>query len=220
MHNPGSNFNSIWDKTIESNTFTYHLKNLENENLVEKKESVYYLTQKGKEYVAFLEGEDGSKKKKPLHCTGVLVIDDEKILLNQRKREPFYGYYGLASAGKIKFGETIEDSAKRELKEETGLDAELKLCAIYNMITYNEEKISYHHTHFIYEAKKITGNLKESREGKLEWIKIKDIPKIQPIFPDVEHIIKTIQSKKFGFFEMKRYMKENNFTEIKITPIL
>ncbi len=47
----------------------------------------------------------------------IIIFKDEKILLQQRKDNKCWGYPG----GKIEVGEIVEDAAKREIYEETGL---------------------------------------------------------------------------------------------------
>lgn len=47
-----------------------------------------------------------------------------KIVLIQRKKEPFKGYYALPG-GFVEYGETVEDAVIREVKEETGLETEI-----------------------------------------------------------------------------------------------
>ena len=50
----------------------------------------------------------------------IAVIKDNKILLNLRSDTNTWGIPG----GALELGETLEETAKRELKEETNLDAE------------------------------------------------------------------------------------------------
>jgi ADP-ribose pyrophosphatase YjhB (NUDIX family) len=60
----------------------------------------------------------------PAPAVGVVVIEDGRVLLVQRKFDPRKGGWTLP-AGFVEYGERIEDCAIRELKEETNLDVEL-----------------------------------------------------------------------------------------------
>lgn len=53
---------------------------------------------------------------------GVLVIRDRLILLGKRISSHGTGTWA-APGGRLEFGETLEDCARRELREETGLTA-------------------------------------------------------------------------------------------------
>ncbi len=59
---------------------------------------------------------------KPMIAAGatVVVIKDNKILLNLRSDTNTWGIPG----GSLEIGETLEETAKRELKEETNLDCD------------------------------------------------------------------------------------------------
>ena len=54
----------------------------------------------------------------------VVVSDGTKVVLIQRKNEPFQGAWALPG-GFVDYGETVEQAALREVKEETGLDVGL-----------------------------------------------------------------------------------------------
>lgn len=58
----------------------------------------------------------------PLICAGatVAVIKDKQILLNLRSDTKTWGIPG----GSLEIGETLEETAKRKLKEETNLDCD------------------------------------------------------------------------------------------------
>ncbi len=53
-------------------------------------------------------------------CVGVLVVDEEKLLLVKRAIEPFKGWWDIPG-GFLEVGEHPEDGAVRELEEETTL---------------------------------------------------------------------------------------------------
>lgn len=69
----------------------------------------------------------------PLLTTDCVVFDAAgRLLLVRRKYEPFRGAYALPG-GFVEIGETVEHACKRELKEETGLDAgPLTLVGVYS----------------------------------------------------------------------------------------
>jgi ADP-ribose pyrophosphatase YjhB (NUDIX family) len=60
----------------------------------------------------------------PVAGAGIVVIDGARILLIRRARPPRAGEWSLPG-GKQIAGETIRETALRELREETGLEAEL-----------------------------------------------------------------------------------------------
>jgi 8-oxo-dGTP diphosphatase len=55
---------------------------------------------------------------------GVVIIKEDKVLLVQEAYETVRGKWNLP-AGKVDLGETVEEAAVREAKEETGLDVKL-----------------------------------------------------------------------------------------------
>jgi 8-oxo-dGTP diphosphatase len=60
----------------------------------------------------------------PLTGVGVVVVEDGRILLVQRGRDPGKGMWAVPG-GRQHFGEALRDAARREAREETGLDVEI-----------------------------------------------------------------------------------------------
>jgi len=56
----------------------------------------------------------------PRPGASVVVFRGDEVLLVQRGKRPYEGYWSLPG-GEIQWGETAADAARRELKEETGL---------------------------------------------------------------------------------------------------
>jgi 8-oxo-dGTP diphosphatase len=52
------------------------------------------------------------------------VWRDGKVLLVERGKEPWKGKWSLPGGG-LEFGETVREAARRELHEETGIEADL-----------------------------------------------------------------------------------------------
>jgi 8-oxo-dGTP diphosphatase len=70
--------------------------------------------------------------KTPLLAADAVILYAEGLVLIRRYNPPFEGCYALPG-GFVEVGETVEEAAKREAREETGLDIELLgLVGIYS----------------------------------------------------------------------------------------
>ena len=63
--------------------------------------------------------------KSPIVIATVLVRKEDKVLLVKRGGEPFKGLWAPPGGG-IDLGEPVVDGGKRQLREETGIDAEIE----------------------------------------------------------------------------------------------
>lgn len=60
----------------------------------------------------------------PIPVAGILIVRDGKVLLTRRSIMPRAGFWAFPG-GFVERGETIEDAARRETREEVGLDARI-----------------------------------------------------------------------------------------------
>lgn len=63
--------------------------------------------------------------KTPLPAVGAVILQDNRVLLVKR-RDPPSALTWAIPGGKVEFGETLESAVKREIKEETNLEIEVK----------------------------------------------------------------------------------------------
>jgi mutator protein MutT len=133
----------------------------------------------------------------PLVGVGVLIIENRKILLVKRGNEPNKGLWSIPG-GLIKLGESPEEAAIRELKEETGLNAIIeKLLGVFNIIIKdNDGRIKYHYVIIDYIGKLIGGELKPGDDVlDAKWFDISELKNIQ-ISPTVIKALEKIKKEK------------------------
>ena len=98
---------------------------------------------------------------RPLVGVGVILVKDRQILLVKRGHEPNKGMWSIPG-GLIKLGETAEEAAIREVREETGLEVSIGAVAgIFNVIIKDSDsKIKYHYVIIDYFGEVVGGMLR------------------------------------------------------------
>ncbi|MBW4566827.1 MAG: 8-oxo-dGTP diphosphatase [Tolypothrix carrinoi HA7290-LM1] len=103
----------------------------------------------------------------PKLTTLVYCVENDKVLLAQRKKEPFVGYW-IAPGGKIDPGESPYECAVRELAEETGLNAQNP--RLRGIVTETSPRSDWQWMIFIYVVTSFSGTIiSDEREGILRW---------------------------------------------------
>jgi len=209
IHNPELTFNELWDKQGESNKFAYHVNKMEAVGLIAKNpEGKYVLTDEGKKLSAFIEGATGGRSEFPTLTIFQIVWKDGRLLCQKRLKEPFYGMWGFVS-GKQNFGWNIEECAKRDLKEETGLDAgEYTIRGIEQTKTFDKDNLLYHHFMVAVETHDPEGDLMvKTHKAEHVWMTPEEY-KVMPKFPETWPLNDLFYNKKFQVVEGERYIEE------------
>lgn len=103
-------------------------------------------------------------ERKPKLVVGVLARYKNKFLLARETLEGGNDYW-IVPGGKVEFGETIEDAARREIEEETGIKAKKLKFLVYKEAIASE--YNYHTVIFFFETKTASMKLKRDIEGKV-----------------------------------------------------
>ena len=92
---------------------------------------------------------------RPIVGVGVVVWHGDRVLLVRRGKPPRWGQWSLPG-GAQQLGETVAEAARREVKEEVGLDVALgDIVATVDLIERDpDDRIRYHYTlvDFVAEA--------------------------------------------------------------------
>ena len=112
--------------------------------------------------------------------TSVSIFKDDKVLMIKENKPTAVDKWNFPG-GRIEYGEHILYSAKREVKEETGLEVKLTgTTGIYNFISSTNNQVILFH--FIGE---VTGGFLHHEEDEIsesKWIKINELGKMDEDF--------------------------------------
>lgn len=112
---------------------------------------------------------------RPLIGVGAVVFNDAgDILLIKRGKPPQYGRW-MVPGGRLEWGETLEQAAIREVREETGLDIEIEaFVEIIEAITPGES--GFHYVIMDYAARAVSGTLMAGSDAlDAVWVKVADL---------------------------------------------
>ena len=125
-----------------------------------------------------------------------------KILLGMKKRGFGVGRWN-GFGGKLQVDETIEEAAKRETQEESGIEIQvLEKFGIVNFTFQGKEDML--EVHF-FEIKKYSGEAQETEEMKPQWFVYSEIP-LELMWPDDKFWMPL-------FLEGKKFQGEFHFDE-------
>ena len=151
--------------------------------------------------------------KNPVPAVDAIIQMDTQILLVKRKNEPFRGYMAIPG-GFVNEGETVEDAAKREVREETSLDIELvDILGVYSD-PKRDPRGHIMSTVFIayvpVNRNKSVEALAADDASELEWIDLEAIPNEKFAFDHKRILMDYIKWKESGetFWSSKATKKQ------------
>lgn len=204
-------FSEIDRKDFGSNLIAYHLKQLINhEYVIKNQNGTYSLTSKGKEFGSMIDTWNSYAvihKQGKLRSACVLFkgeVGKSDFVTSQRLKEPFFEYSGFP-VEKVQFGETPEEAGYRCVKQETGLEVNLRLSGIVHKLMYQNSELIEDNYFFMYVSEHVKGNLLESGEGfRNSWINAKDFNNLEKVYEGTKKALElVIISTSIFFYEDK-----------------
>lgn len=180
---PSASFSDLRKKTnLDSDYFKFHIARLNEVGYISKtKNSSYTLTAAGKEYANKLDTDRNIIERQPKSAVIIVLMVDGKVLVQERHKHPYFGFWGYPG-GKIRWGETIMDAADRELKEETGLRAELTYRGVYHeqVVSAESGEILEDKIFHVINANHPSGKLSDTFEGgRNAWKRLEELETIK-----------------------------------------
>jgi len=163
-----------YSKEIPNDHFSFHLKRLLKLNLVCKIDNLYKLTIKGTEIAGRIDTSKNWIIKQPKLGVALVIIKKFKaknfILLEKRLINPNKNKIG-SHTEKIRFNESIFDTAKRCLKTHTGLSGKFKYCGTIRVIRRIDSIPSLDVLLIIFKVTNLKGILlSKTKESENFWI--------------------------------------------------
>lgn len=94
-----------------------------------------------------LDGKAHAESSHPQVAVGAVIVKDGKILLVKRKHNPQKNRWAIPG-GRVKLGETLQQAAEREIKEETGLVVRANdPVYVFDFIEHNKDNSV--HVHYV-----------------------------------------------------------------------
>lgn len=126
--------------------------------------------------------------KKPKVGVGVIIIKENKVLLGKRKNSHGEGSWCFPG-GHLEFNESLENCAKREVLEETGIEIKnIRFGTITNDIFKDEGK---HYITIFMLCEYDSGEVKVMEPEKCEkwhWFEWNNLP--EPLFLPIQNLLK------------------------------
>lgn len=201
LFNPNSRFTDLNIQGLSTDHFSYHVNVLIKEGYVKKDNSKYSLTTKGKEYANRMDTDEASIERQPKIAVMIVATKTMKgkkyLLVQERTKEPYFGYSGFIT-GKIRYGEKVLETAKRELKEESGLECSeihIKRIVHDHVVLEDTGELVEDKMFYVIHIVNPTGELISTLNGKNVWITEKEFKNLKKKYYNEDKIYEISQLK-------------------------
>ena len=113
---------------------------------------------------------------RPIVGVGGVVVQSGRALIVKRAHEPRKGEWSLPG-GIVELGETLIDAARREIKEETGLDVDVgEVLEVFDRVHRLDGRIQYHFVIVDYLCHPTGGALQAGDDAEgVAWVSVDEI---------------------------------------------
>jgi 8-oxo-dGTP diphosphatase len=133
---------------------------------------------------------------RPVIGVGTVVWHGERVLLVRRGRPPRQGQWSLPG-GAQELGETVAEAARREVREETGLEIELgEVLATVDMIEREGDRVRYHYTLIDFSAEALGPDLRAGGDAAdARWFTLAEVERLG-LWSETVRIIKLAHERR------------------------
>jgi ADP-ribose pyrophosphatase YjhB (NUDIX family) len=131
-------------------------------------------------------------------AVAAVLIEDGRLLLVKRGHPPAAGKWSLPG-GAVEPGERLAEAARRELREETGLDAEpLGVVWVLNNVVLDEAgRVKYHYliVDVLFDSGSVRGELRAGGDAlEARWIPVDEALSREDVSRTVKELILALKS--------------------------
>ena len=179
-------FSSIQKKVnLRSNHLTYHLKIMVDNNILEKRNEYYSITDDAQKYIPLFANVIGDKFS-PLPVVLVCLVRENRVLLIKRKNRPYKNYWGMIG-GRILHDEVAEDSSLRLIEKKAGIvDCRFaKVCDVVDEKVYENNVLANSFILYFVRVDTDVEDFEDKGYGKLMWHDIDKLEELKIIPSDL-----------------------------------
>ncbi len=118
---------------------------------------------------------------RPIVAVGAIVVKDGRVLIIRRGKAPSYGVWSVPG-GAVNLGESLRDAARREIREECGVEIDLTdVTEAVDRITQDGEgRVQYHYVVIDFLARWESGEVVSASDClEARWVQPEDLSQYQ-----------------------------------------